>query len=181
MRQTGRLWIVPAAALAIGAVGGRQAARAQPAQEKVVALVNGDSITEGEFYTRLQLVRAQDFVVPGTPPTFRRKRVRPSTPISFVKLASRAASVRTGASSSTPTSDHVPLAIYAKGRGGDMPVRDKKALVAELRQAVAEATAFCKARGVDLTRIEGTSAEKFERAQAVVTLRRPQRGDDGCP
>ena len=59
------------------------------------------------------------------------------------------------------------LAIYAKGRGGDMPVRDKKALVAELRQAVADATAYCKAHGVDLARIEGASAEKFERAQAV--------------
>jgi type I restriction enzyme R subunit len=59
------------------------------------------------------------------------------------------------------------LAIYAKGRGGEMPVRDKKALVKELRQAVADATAYCKARGVDLAKIEGTSAEKFERAQAV--------------
>ncbi len=59
------------------------------------------------------------------------------------------------------------LAIYAKGRSGEMPVRDEKALVAELRQAVADATAFCKARGADLARIEGTSAEKFERAQAV--------------
>ncbi len=59
------------------------------------------------------------------------------------------------------------LAIYAQGRGGDLPVRDKKALVAELRQAVAEATAYCKAHGVDLARIEGTSAKKFERAQAV--------------
>ncbi len=59
------------------------------------------------------------------------------------------------------------LAIYAQGRGGDLPVRDKKALVAELRQAAADATAYCKARGVDLATIEGTSAEKFERAQAV--------------
>ncbi len=59
------------------------------------------------------------------------------------------------------------LAIYAQGKGGSLPVKDKKALVAELRQAVADATAFCKARGVDLAKIEGTSAEKFERAQAV--------------
>jgi len=59
------------------------------------------------------------------------------------------------------------LAIYATGRGGERPVRDKRALVAELRQAVAAATEFCKARGVDLGRIEGTAAEKFERAQAV--------------
>jgi len=59
------------------------------------------------------------------------------------------------------------LAIYAQGRGGNLPVKDKKALVEELRKAIADATAFCKARGVDLARIEGTSAEKFERAQAV--------------
>jgi type I restriction enzyme, R subunit len=59
------------------------------------------------------------------------------------------------------------LAIYAQGRGGNLPVRDKKALVAELRQAVADATAYCKAHGIDLASIEGTSAEKFERAQAV--------------
>jgi type I restriction enzyme R subunit len=59
------------------------------------------------------------------------------------------------------------LAIYAQGRGGNLPVRDKKALVEELRKAVADATAFCKTRAVDLAKIEGTSAEKFERAQVV--------------
>ncbi len=59
------------------------------------------------------------------------------------------------------------LAIYAQGKGGALPVKDKKALVAELRQAVADATAFCKTKAVDLAKIEGTSAEKFERAQAV--------------
>jgi type I restriction enzyme R subunit len=59
------------------------------------------------------------------------------------------------------------LAIYAQGRGGKLPVRDKKALVAELRLAVEQTTEFCKARGVDLAGIEGASAEKFERAQAV--------------
>jgi len=59
------------------------------------------------------------------------------------------------------------LAIYAQGKGGALPVRDKKALVAELRRAEAAATAYCKAHGVDLAAIEGTSAEKFARAQAV--------------
>ena len=59
------------------------------------------------------------------------------------------------------------LAIYAQGRGGNLPVKDKKALVEELRKAVADITAFCKGRRVDLDKIEGTSAEKFERAQAV--------------
>ncbi len=59
------------------------------------------------------------------------------------------------------------LAIYAQGRGGALPVKDKKALVAELRQAVAQTTGFCKSHGVDLAAIEGASAAKFERAQAV--------------
>ena len=59
------------------------------------------------------------------------------------------------------------LAIYGKGHGGAMPVRDKKALVDELRTAIKDTTAFCKSRGVDLAVIEGTSAERFERAQAV--------------
>lgn len=59
------------------------------------------------------------------------------------------------------------LAIYAQGRGGNLPVRDKKALVEELRHAVAEATAYCQAHGADLARIEIASAENFGRAQAV--------------
>ncbi len=41
------------------------------------------------------------------------------------------------------------LAIYAQGKGGALPVRDKKALVQELRKAVAAATAYCAAHGVD--------------------------------
>ena len=59
------------------------------------------------------------------------------------------------------------LAIYAKGRGGETPVRDKKVLVGELRKAVADAMAFCKRHDVDLDCIEGASAENFQRAQAV--------------
>ena len=43
------------------------------------------------------------------PMTLRRKRIVPSTPPSLVKFAARASSVSTGASSSTPTSDQVPL------------------------------------------------------------------------
>jgi len=39
--------------------------------------------------------------------------------------------------------------------------------LAELRQAVTDATGYCNAQGVDLASIEGASAEKFERAQAV--------------
>ncbi len=38
----------------------------------------------------------------------------PSTPSSLVKLSARLASVSTGASSSRPTSDQVPLEMYAK-------------------------------------------------------------------
>ena len=45
------------------------------------------------------------------PITLRRKRIRSSTPPSFVKFAARLASVRTAASSSTPTSDQVPQAM----------------------------------------------------------------------
>ncbi len=59
------------------------------------------------------------------------------------------------------------LAIYAKGRGSDLPVRDKRMLVAELREAIAEATAYCTSQKVNLAAIEATSAAKFERAQAV--------------
>lgn len=59
------------------------------------------------------------------------------------------------------------LAIYAQGKGGALPVRDKKALVQELRKAVAAGTAYCAAHGVNLAAIEGTTAEKFARAQAV--------------
>jgi type I restriction enzyme R subunit len=59
------------------------------------------------------------------------------------------------------------LAIYAKGRDGALPLRDKKALVEELRQAIAAATTYCVSRNVDLAALEATSAEKFKRAQAV--------------
>ena len=47
------------------------------------------------------------------PITLVRKRTRPSTPPSLVKLAARLASVTTGWSSSTPTSPHVPQETYA--------------------------------------------------------------------
>ena len=43
-----------------------------------------------------------------SPVTFRRNRVVPSIPVSFVKFAAIAASVRTGAASSRPTRDQVP-------------------------------------------------------------------------
>lgn len=40
--------------------------------------------------------------------------MRPSTPPSFVKFAAYASAVSTGWASSRPTSDQVPLAMYAK-------------------------------------------------------------------
>ena len=43
-----------------------------------------------------------------SPMTLCKNRTRPSTPPSFVKLASRLASVMTGCSSSSPTSPQVP-------------------------------------------------------------------------
>jgi type I restriction enzyme R subunit len=59
------------------------------------------------------------------------------------------------------------LAIYGKGSGGEMPVRDKKALAEELRRAIADATEFCAAHAVNLDEIEGTPAVNFQRAQSV--------------
>ena len=47
------------------------------------------------------------------PVTFLRNRIVPSTPPSLVKSANRAASVSTGASSSSPTNDQVPEEMYA--------------------------------------------------------------------
>jgi PPIC-type PPIASE domain/SurA N-terminal domain len=41
------------------------------AQEKIVATINNEGITEKEFYTRLQHVKGQDFLVPTTPPAMR--------------------------------------------------------------------------------------------------------------
>lgn len=53
------------------------------------------------------------------------------------------------------------LAIYGAGRGGDKPVEDKAALVAALRQALAEILSLCQEQGINLTAIE--SAEGFDR------------------
>jgi type I restriction enzyme R subunit len=59
------------------------------------------------------------------------------------------------------------LAIYGKGRGGETPVRDKKELAEQLRKAVADVTAFCTSRGVNLTRIEETPTANFARVGAI--------------
>lgn len=59
------------------------------------------------------------------------------------------------------------LAIYGAGRGGVHPVRDKAELVAALRAAVAEASAFCSDHGVDLAAIEALPLGGLERLTAV--------------
>ena len=59
------------------------------------------------------------------------------------------------------------LAIYGAGKDGKNPVRDKKQLVEELRNAVAEATAFCASHGVQLSTIEQLAAGSLERLQHI--------------
>src|SRR5262249_55520169 len=54
-------------ALVVGTMFGSGAAQAQGATDKIAARVNGDTITEAEFYDRLQRLRAQDFVVSVNP------------------------------------------------------------------------------------------------------------------
>ncbi|MBU1512220.1 DUF3387 domain-containing protein, partial [Myxococcota bacterium] len=58
------------------------------------------------------------------------------------------------------------LAIYGAGTGGQRPVKDKKLLAEALRDAVAEATAFCAAKGVRLEVIE-QAADGLARLQAI--------------
>src|SRR3990172_4912955 len=59
------------------------------------------------------------------------------------------------------------LAIYARGRGGEMPVRDKQKLVEELRKAVEDATAFCAQHEVVLSEIEALDAGSMERLSRI--------------
>ncbi|TKB83697.1 MAG: type I restriction endonuclease subunit R [Nitrospira sp.] len=69
------------------------------------------------------------------------------------------------------------LAIYAKGRGGEQPIRDKQKLVESLRQAITETEAFCLAHGVNLGEIEQTPVGSLDRltkiAEAVERLISP--------
>jgi type I restriction enzyme R subunit len=55
------------------------------------------------------------------------------------------------------------LAIYAQGRGGATPVRDKRELIKELRIAVEAAVAFCAGRGVSILAVEQTKVGSMER------------------
>lgn len=59
------------------------------------------------------------------------------------------------------------LAIYGAGKGGTNPVKDKAQLVAALRDAVAAATAFCAARGVDFAALEALPLNGMERLAAL--------------
>jgi len=64
------------------------------------------------------------------------------------------------------------LAIYGSGAGGgieegDSPVEDKGTLVADVRQAIATAEAFCRERGVDIDAISTSSA--FQRIHDLKT------------
>jgi len=59
------------------------------------------------------------------------------------------------------------LAIYGKGGGGEMPVRDKKALADELRYAVNDANVYCQEHGVALAEIENKPTANFAQAGAI--------------
>ena len=59
------------------------------------------------------------------------------------------------------------LAIYGAGKGGANPLRDKSELAAALRNAVAAATTFCAAHGVDLIAMENLPLGGMERLSAV--------------
>ncbi|MCM8624781.1 type I restriction endonuclease subunit R [Accumulibacter sp.] len=59
------------------------------------------------------------------------------------------------------------LAIYGAGKGGTNPVKDKAQLVEALREAIAAATAFCAAQGVDLAALEALPLGGLERLTAI--------------
>lgn len=59
------------------------------------------------------------------------------------------------------------LAVYAIGKSGKIPVKDKSALVAELKLAVETAEFFCKSHHVDIARIVELPVGSLERLTAV--------------
>jgi len=59
------------------------------------------------------------------------------------------------------------LAIYGKGTDGQNPVQDKKKLVGELRQALANATKFCAGHGVDIAAIEALPTGNLDRLTKI--------------
>jgi type I restriction enzyme R subunit len=59
------------------------------------------------------------------------------------------------------------LAIYGAGKGGANPVKDKEALVLELRKAVEAATVFCRSHHVDLDAMEKLPLGGLERLERL--------------
>jgi type I restriction enzyme R subunit len=59
------------------------------------------------------------------------------------------------------------LALYGAGKRGQRPVQDKAQLVAALREAIMEATAFCARHGVDLAALEALPPGSLERLTAI--------------
>ena len=59
------------------------------------------------------------------------------------------------------------LAIYGAGKDGKSPVKDKRALVEALNQALADATTFCATQGVLLAEIEALAAGSMARLQKI--------------
>ena len=54
------------------------------------------------------------------------------------------------------------LAIYGAGKDGNHPVKDKQQLVAELRDAVRNATSFCASHGVKLDEFEASATGSMQ-------------------
>ena len=59
------------------------------------------------------------------------------------------------------------LSLYGVGRSGHSPVQGNAVLIAQLRQAIADARSFCLSHQVDLARIEGLAAGGMERIAAI--------------
>jgi type I restriction enzyme R subunit len=59
------------------------------------------------------------------------------------------------------------LAIYGKGTSGERPVKDKSALVGELKKAVESAEAFCKTHNVDILEIANLQVGSVAKLTAV--------------
>jgi len=67
------------------------------------------------------------------------------------------------------TSLEKALALYGVGKEGKTPVRDKRELLDDLRKAVAEATAWCSRRQVNLAAIEALPSGGLERLNLLVS------------
>ena len=59
------------------------------------------------------------------------------------------------------------LSLYGVGRSGHSPVQGNAVLIAQLRQAIADARSFCLSHQVDLQRIEALAAGGMERIAAI--------------